>query len=76
MKRSKSHQIDTQAQNILRSKLPADWVPREQHPDYGIDYEIEVNVLVGAMWMRVSAIDFSHMFETQNIEIMTPAELL
>lgn len=42
MKRPKQHEIDTQAQRILQSKIPPNWVLREQHPDYGIDYEIEV----------------------------------
>ena len=55
MKRPKSHQIDTQAQNILRSKLPTNWVPREQHPDYGIDYEIEVfhDEQPAGIWFRI-----------------------
>lgn len=55
MKRPRSHQIDTQAQSILRSKLPADWVPREQHPDYGIDYEIEVfhGEQPSGIWFRI-----------------------
>lgn len=42
MKRPRSHEIDQQAQNILSSQWPTDWVKREQHPDYGIDYEIQV----------------------------------
>lgn len=42
MKRSLSHQIDAQAQKILNSQCPIDWVKREQHPDYGIDYEVQV----------------------------------
>jgi len=42
MKRPKSHQIDTKAQRILDSKLPTNWVKQTKHPDYGVDYEIEV----------------------------------
>lgn len=42
MKRSKSHQIDTRAQRILDSKLPENWVKHEIHPDYGVDYAIEL----------------------------------
>lgn len=55
MKRPKSHQIDTQAQRILQSKLPTNWVLREQHPDYGIDYEIEVfnNDKPAGIWFRI-----------------------
>jgi len=42
MKRPKSHQIDTEAQRIFNSSCPTNWVIRNQHPDYGIDYDIEV----------------------------------
>ncbi len=55
MKRPKSHQIDTQAQRILQSKLPTNWVLRPQNPDYGIDYEIEVfnNDQPAGIWFRI-----------------------
>ena len=42
MKRPKAHQIDTEAQRILTSNFSTNCVAREQHPDYGIDYEIEI----------------------------------
>jgi hypothetical protein len=55
MKRTKSHQIDTKAQRILLSQLPTNWVKREQHPDYGIDYEIEVfqDEQSTGIWFRI-----------------------
>lgn len=36
------HQIDAAGQVLLRSALPPAWVVREQNPDYGIDYQIEI----------------------------------
>ncbi len=42
MTRPESHRIDERAQRVFRSKLPDSWVPREQHPDYRIDYTIEI----------------------------------
>jgi hypothetical protein len=55
LKRPKSHQIDTQAQNILHSKLPTNWILRKQDPDYGIDYEIEVvhGEQSSGIWFRI-----------------------
>jgi hypothetical protein len=42
MKRPKQHQIDELAQRVFRDALPAEWVAREQRPDYGIDYLVEI----------------------------------
>ena len=42
MKRPKSHEIDSKAQQVFRSALPPAWVVRDQNPDYGIDYLVEV----------------------------------
>ena len=39
---SKAHIIDQTAQNIFRSTIPPSWLKREQHPDYHIDYFIEI----------------------------------
>lgn len=80
MKRPKQHEIDTQAQRILQSKIPPNWVLREQHPDYGIDYEIEVYYkdnpagiwfriqLKGTEQCRESEDSISIPFETDKIE--------
>ncbi|MES2790607.1 MAG: DUF4365 domain-containing protein [Planctomycetota bacterium] len=42
MKRSKSHQIDEHAQQLLKQALPVTWVLNEQHKDYGKDYLVEI----------------------------------
>ena len=42
MKRPRSHEIDELAQRIFRVALPPEWIPREQKPDYGIDYTVDV----------------------------------
>ncbi len=42
MKRPESHGIDTRGQRIFEACLPPEWVVRDQHPDYGVDYEVEV----------------------------------
>ena len=41
-KRSRQHIIDQNAQELLRKQLPKHWVLRSYHPDYGIDYALEV----------------------------------
>jgi len=40
--RSEQHLIDQQGEQLLRSKLPKQWVIREYRPDYGLDFAIEV----------------------------------
>lgn len=40
--RSEQHIIDDDAQQLLRSLVPAGWVLRNYRPDYGIDYALEV----------------------------------
>ncbi|HUB27915.1 MAG TPA: DUF4365 domain-containing protein, partial [Tepidisphaeraceae bacterium] len=42
MKRPLQHQIDELAQRVFKAALPPGWVHREQKPDYGIDYLVEV----------------------------------
>ncbi len=42
MKRPKAHEIDEEAQRVFRSAVPSGWVIREQRPDYGIDYVVEI----------------------------------
>ncbi|WP_298860431.1 DUF4365 domain-containing protein [uncultured Gimesia sp.] len=42
MPRPESHRIDERAKRIFGSSLQDSWVPREQHPDYRIDYTIEI----------------------------------
>lgn len=41
-KRSFQHLIDQDGQQLLREKLPKQWVLREYRPDYGLDYAVEV----------------------------------
>lgn len=75
MKRPKSHQIDAQAQRILLSKLPTNWVVREQHPDYGIDYEIEVfhGEQPAGIWFRIQLKGKEQCRETED-SIVIPFE--
>jgi hypothetical protein len=42
MTRPKAHETDEIAKWVFRSALPAAWIPREQHPDYRIDFVVEV----------------------------------
>ncbi|MEX2672848.1 MAG: DUF4365 domain-containing protein [Phycisphaeraceae bacterium] len=42
MQRSPQHEIDEAAQRTFQGALPSAWVARPQHPDYGIDYLVEV----------------------------------
>lgn len=41
-RKSKSHIIDTKANNIIKEILPDYWTIREYKPDYGIDLSIEI----------------------------------
>ncbi len=41
MKRPKSHEIEKQSKAIFQQLLPIGWVPREENPDYGIDFNVE-----------------------------------
>jgi len=38
LKRSKQHEIDAEAQSILRKNTPNNWSLAEPSEDYGIDY--------------------------------------
>ena len=42
MTRPIQHQIDERAKRVFCSQLRDSWVPREQNPDYRIDYTVEV----------------------------------
>lgn len=42
MKRSKQHEIDAEAQSILRKNTPNNWSLAEPSEDYGIDYLVQV----------------------------------
>ncbi|XXY48547.1 DUF4365 domain-containing protein [Sorangium sp. So ce269] len=42
MERSRSQQIDEEAQLIFMRLKPRGWVAREDRPDYGIDYRVQV----------------------------------
>ena len=41
-KRPRSHQIEGASNRAFENALPPAWVPREQRPDSGIDYTVEV----------------------------------
>ena len=38
-----THITNQKAQNVFRSSLPPSWLIREQHPDFHIDYYVEIN---------------------------------
>lgn len=40
--RAEAHLIDQKAINIIKNKLPVEWVVRELNPDYGLDLEAEL----------------------------------
>lgn len=42
MKRTKQHEIDAEAQSILRKNAPKNWSLAEPSEDYGIDYLVQV----------------------------------
>jgi uncharacterized protein DUF4365 len=43
MNRPIQHQIDDKAESIFRSLIPTSWVKRAQHPDYGLDFNVEID---------------------------------
>lgn len=42
MRRPKAHEIDELAQRVFQDAMPPGWVHRKQHPDYGVDYLVEI----------------------------------
>lgn len=42
MERHRTHQIDDEAERILKSKLGTCYVLRKQTPDYGIDFRVDI----------------------------------
>lgn len=41
-KQTSQHIVDREGQHLLQRLLPTEWVLREYHPDYGIDYALEI----------------------------------
>jgi hypothetical protein len=39
---TEQHVIDKEAQDLLRSVLPKNWILRDYRPDYGLDFALEV----------------------------------
>lgn len=42
MARTNQHEIEDNSKRVFLNSIPLDWVPREQHPDYGEDYFVEI----------------------------------
>ena len=42
MKRPREHVLETESRKAFEQMIPDEWVCRELHPDYGIDYQIEI----------------------------------
>ncbi len=42
MRRTRSHIIETESENIFRNSLPSEWIIRKIETDYGVDYEVEI----------------------------------
>lgn len=42
MKRPEQHITETKSKRLFEKIVPSEWVIREQKPDYGIDYSIEI----------------------------------
>lgn len=42
VERARSHQIDKRACKIFDALVPDGWVAREQHPDYAVDFRVEI----------------------------------
>lgn len=53
-KRSRSHELKTESENYLRSKLPSSWIIDTIENDYGIDFRVKV-----ALKGRVTGIEYN-----------------
>ena len=42
MRRTRNHIIEDKSEDILKRLIPSEWVLRKLHPDYGIDYLVEI----------------------------------
>src|SRR5687768_10659876 len=40
--RPREHQLEGESNRAFESSLPSRWVPRRTHPDYGLDYTVEI----------------------------------
>jgi tetratricopeptide (TPR) repeat protein len=40
--RPRSHQLEEESNRAFESHLPSRWIPRKLHPDYGLDYTVEI----------------------------------
>ncbi len=40
--RPRSHQLEEESNRTFESHLPSRWVARRMHPDYGLDYTVEI----------------------------------
>lgn len=72
MKRTRSHEIDTQAQRIFLARIPVGWVARKQDPDYGIDYEIQIfhKRKSTGIWFRIQLKGTEKYRETEDSILM------
>jgi tetratricopeptide (TPR) repeat protein len=43
-KRPRQHELEELSRRAFRSALPAGWISREQHPDYGIDEQVQIGI--------------------------------
>ena len=57
MKRPRQHEIETEAETLLRKLLPTEWVIRNLPKDYGVDFEVELvdsHVVTGKrLWLQL-----------------------
>lgn len=75
MKRPSSHWLENESRVALRSFLPTSWIVKDNVPDYGIDFEVEIvegeDVTNKVLWLQIKAtekIEQSHDIISYTIE--------
>jgi len=61
LKRPRQHEMETEAENLIRTSFPSAWIIRSVEKDYGIDFEVELvdqNIVSGnRLWIQSKAVE-------------------
>jgi hypothetical protein len=66
-KRTKSHLIDSEGTDLLKSVLPNEWVVRPYQPDYGIDFAVEIFDKQGEHFVTMGEHFFIQLKSSSNV---------
>ncbi len=70
-KRPREHVLETESRNAFRGVVPAEWVVRDIHEDYGVDLEVEifVNGVTSGVTFRVQLRATDSLLEPPKVRV-------